>query len=118
MKKTRIALLLVFTVTILPACAAALLGGQGSGSYESSGGGRGGGVQSTEDQRISAILQEKLSADPVTTGLSIQIETSNAVVVLKGDVASVRISRRAAEIAGQVDKVRAVRNHLWVRSGD
>lgn len=114
MKKIPIAVLLVFSVTILPACAAALLGGQGSGSYESSGGG----VQSTADQRISAILQEKLSADPVTKGSSIQIETSNAVVVLKGDVASVRISRRAAEIAGQVDKVRAVRNHLWVRSGD
>jgi len=117
MKKIPIAVLLAVTVTILPACAAALLGGQGSGSYESSGGGRGG-VQSTADQRISAILQEKLSADPVTKGSSIQIHTSNAVVVLKGDVASVRISQRAAEIAGQVDKVRAVRNHLWVRSGD
>ena len=114
MKKIPIAVLLAVTVTILPACAAALIGGQGSGSYESSGGA----VQSTEDQRISATLREKLSADPVTTGSSIQIETSNAVVVLKGDVASVRISRRADEIAGQVDKVRAVRNHLWVRSGD
>ena len=117
MKKIPIAFLLVFTMTILPACAAALLGGQGSGGYESSGSGSGG-VQSAEDQRISAFLQEKLSSDPVTKGSEIQIETSNAVVVLKGDVASVRISRRAAEIAGQVDKVRAVRNHLWVRSGD
>lgn len=117
MKKLLIGVLLAFTMTLLTACAAALLGGPGSGSYESSGEGRGG-AQSAVDQKISATLREKLSSDPVTTGSEIQVETTNAVVVLKGDVASVRISRRAAEIAGQVDKVRAVRNHLWVRSGD
>ena len=117
MKKILIAALLAFTVTILPACAATLLGGQASGSYQSSGDGREG-AQSAEDQTISVTLQEKLSSDPVTKGSLIQIETSNAIVVLKGDVASVRISRCVAEIAGQVDKVRAVRNHLWVRSSD
>ena len=117
MKKFLIGVLLAFTMTILTACAAALLGGPGNGSYESSGDVRGG-PQSAEDRKISATLQEKLSSDPVTTGSEIQIETTNKVVVLKGDVASVRISGRAAELAGQVDKVRAVRNHLWVRSGD
>ncbi|GBF31401.1 hypothetical protein MnTg04_01362 [bacterium MnTg04] len=117
MKKLLIGVLLAFTITILTACAAALLGGPGNGSYESSGEGRGG-AQSAVDQKISATLQEKLSSDPLTTGSEIQVETTNAVVVLKGDVTSVRISRRAAELAGQVDMVRAVRNHLWVGSSD
>ena len=116
MKKILIASLLAFSVTMLSACAAALLDSPGSGDYGSSGDGRGS-AQVAEDRTISATLQKRLSADPVTTGSEIQIVTTNAVVVLKGDVASVRISRRAAEIAGQVEKVRAVRNYLWVRSG-
>ncbi len=117
MKKLLIGVLLAFAITILTACAAALLGGPGDGSYESSSEGRGD-AQSAVDQKISVTLQEKLSSDPITTGSKIQVETTNAVVVLKGDVASVRISLRAAKLAGQVDMVRAVRNHLWVRSSD
>ncbi len=117
MKKILIASVLAFSVMLLSACAAALLGGQSSGTYGSTGDGRGG-SQVVVDRAITATLRERLSADQVTAGSEIQIETTNAVVVLKGDVVSVRISRRAAEIAGEVDKVRAVRNHLWVRSGD
>ena len=116
MKKTLIVSLLVFSVMMLSGCAAALLGGQGNDNYSSSIDGRAG-AQVAEDQAISAAVKEGLSADPVTTGSEIHIETTDAIVVLKGDVASVRISRRAAEIAGQVERVRTVRNYLWVRSG-
>ena len=117
MKRILIASMIAFSVMLLSACAAALLGGQSSGTYGSSSDGLGG-AQVAADKAITVTLRKRLSADPVTTGSEIQIETTNAVVVLKGDVVSVRISRRAAEIAGEVDKVRAVRNHLWVRSGD
>ena len=117
MKKILIVSMLASSVMLLSACAAALLGGQSSSTYGSSGDGRGG-AQEAVDRAITVTLRKRLSADPVTAGSEIQIETTNAVVVLKGDVVSVRISRRAAEIAGEVDKVRAVRNHLWVPSGD
>ena len=112
MKKALIIALLAMSVTMISACSAALLGGKSSTTYSSASGSS----QQAGDQAISAAVENGLASDPVTEGSGIKIETVNAIVILKGDVASVRISWRAAEIAGQVDGVRAVRNHLWVSS--
>jgi len=113
MKKILFVLKLMLAFALLSACSAALLGGNKSRAY-----GTAGGNLQASDRVISATVHKNLAADPVTAQATIQIETSNAIVVLKGDVVSVKISQRAEEIAGQVDGVRAVRNHLWVRSAD
>jgi len=112
MKKALIVALFAISVTMISACSAALLGGKSGATYGSANGSS----QQVGDLAISAAVEKELASDLVTTGSEIKIETVDAIVILKGDVASVRISRRAAEIAGQVDKVRAVRNHLWVSS--
>jgi hypothetical protein len=112
MKKALFVALLAMSATMFSACSAALLSGKSGTSY----GSVSGSPQQAGDQAISAAVEKGLASDPVTEGSEIKIETVDAIVILKGDVASVRISRRAGEIAGQVDKVRAVRNHLWVSS--
>ncbi len=112
MEKALLVALLAMSVTMFSACSAALLSGKSGTTYGSASGSS----QQAGDQAISAAVRKGLASDPVTAGSEINIETVDAIVILKGDVASVRINQRAAEIAGQVDRVRAVRNHLWVSS--
>ena len=112
MKKALLVALLAISVTMFSACSAALLSGKSGTTYGSASGSS----QQAGDQAISAAVRKGLASDPVTAGSEIDIETVDAIVILKGDVASVRISQRAAEIAGLVYRVRTVRNHLWVSS--
>ena len=114
MKKALIVVLIALSATMFSACSAALLGGKSGTTYGSASGSS----QQVGDQAITAAVQKGLANDPVTAGSEINVEAVDAIVILKGDVASVRISQRAAEIAGQVDKVRAVRNHLWISSSN
>ncbi len=110
MKNLTFALLLALMGAVAAGCTGMLLGGQAGGQQQSS-------SQTTQDRAISSTVQVRLAGDPLTGSSEISVATLNAVVTLKGDVASVKISQRAAEIASSVSNVRSVRNHLWVGPG-
>ena len=67
------------------------------------------------DTGITASVKARLLADPDVSGLRIEVDTQDRIVTLTGAVDSAREKSRAIEIAGQVDNVTRVEDHLTVR---
>jgi hyperosmotically inducible protein len=68
------------------------------------------------DSAITAKVMTELLADPDIKGLSIDVDTDEGVVALKGNVASRTLADRAGELARSVDGVKSVDNRLSVKS--
>jgi hyperosmotically inducible protein len=66
------------------------------------------------DAGITAAIKTKMLADTTVGGLKIDVDTTDGVVVLKGDVASEAERRRAMAIAKETDGVKSVRDQLKV----
>lgn len=71
--------------------------------------------QYIDDRAITAKVKTGLLDDPVTDGLSINVDTFKGEVSLNGFVGSAEEKRRAGEIARSVDGVRTVNNNLEVK---
>lgn len=65
-----------------------------------------------DDERISDDVRRELREDASTTDLTINVETRNGVVLLRGDVSAVEDSENAEAVAGRVAGVEEVRNEL------
>jgi osmotically-inducible protein OsmY len=71
--------------------------------------------QYIDDRAITAKVKADLLEDPVTDGLSINVDTFKGEVSMNGFVASAEEKRRAGEIARAVDGVKTVNNNLEVK---
>lgn len=68
------------------------------------------------DATLTAEVKIKLLANNETEGLSINVDTVNNVVTLRGDVSSNSVKERSAEVAREVEGVTRVDNQLVVRN--
>jgi hyperosmotically inducible protein len=68
----------------------------------------------TGDPGITATVKTKMLADTTVSGLKIDVDTTDGVVSLTGDVASALEKRRAIEIARETDGVKSVTDHLKI----
>jgi hyperosmotically inducible periplasmic protein len=64
------------------------------------------------DAGITAAIKTKMLADSTVSGLKIDVDTTDGVVTLKGDVASAVEHKRAIEIAKGTDGVKSVKDQL------
>jgi hyperosmotically inducible protein len=64
------------------------------------------------DAGITAAIKTKMLADSTVSGLKIDIDTTDGVVTLKGDVASAVEHKRAIEIAKGTEGVKSVKDQL------
>lgn len=70
----------------------------------------------TEDQRIQALVMDKLAAAPNISG-KIGVESNQQVVTLSGYTVTAAQGQRAGRLAGSVDGVKSVNNELRARIG-
>jgi hyperosmotically inducible protein len=68
----------------------------------------------TGDPGITATVKTKMLADTTVSGLKIDVDTTDGVVSLTGDVASAAEKRRAIEIARETEGVKSVKDHLKI----
>ena len=68
-----------------------------------------------DDSVITGKVKAALVADPATKAHQISVETFKGTVQLSGFVEDSTARKRAAEIAGNVDGVKSVRNDLELR---
>ena len=64
------------------------------------------------DAAITAAIKTKMLADSTVGGLKIDVDTTDGVVSLNGDVASAVERKRAIEIAKETDGVKSVKDQL------
>jgi hyperosmotically inducible protein len=66
------------------------------------------------DAAITAAVKTKMLADSDVGGLKIDIDTTDGVVVLKGNVSSAAEKRKAVQIARDTDGVKTVKDQLKI----
>jgi len=66
------------------------------------------------DAGITTAIKTKMLADTTVSGLKIDVDTTNAVVTLKGDVSSAAEKRRAIELARETNGVKSVKDQLKI----
>jgi hyperosmotically inducible protein len=66
------------------------------------------------DAGITAAIKTKMMADSTVSGLKIDIDTTDGVVVLKGNVGSAAERARAIAIAKETDGVKSVKDQLKI----
>ncbi len=70
-----------------------------------------------DDTAITANIKSKLAAERVQTLTNVEVNTTNGVVTLAGQVENEDIRRKAEQIARQSEGVREVRNNLQIAAG-
>ncbi len=71
-----------------------------------------------DDLAITTAVKSKLASDvDLSTVTNIEINTTNGVVTLAGQVSSEAMKNRAGEVASQVEGVVRVTNNLQVEPG-
>jgi hyperosmotically inducible protein len=68
------------------------------------------------DAGITTAIKTKMLADTTVGGLSIDVDTADAVVTLKGEVGSAAEKKRAIEIAKETNGVKSVKDQLKIVS--
>ena len=66
------------------------------------------------DASITAAVKTKMLADSTVSGLKIDVDTTEGVVTLIGNVASSAEKRKAMEIAKETDGVKSVKDQLKI----
>ena len=67
------------------------------------------------DAGITAKVKTSLLADPDVSGLRIDVDTRDRIVILTGTVSTSAEKARALDLAGRVDHVTRVEDRLTVR---
>jgi hyperosmotically inducible protein len=99
---------LFYTVCSLSLVAALMLGCNTTQSPE----------QQADDATITTQVKSKLATDvELATVKDIEVNTTNGVVTLAGQVATEAVKRRAEEVTKQVEGVVRVTNNLQVEPG-
>lgn len=68
-----------------------------------------------DDATVTAKVKAALIADDSLKGLSIDVDTSQNVVTLRGTVATDDLKRRAEQVARGLEGVKEVKNELMVK---
>jgi osmotically-inducible protein OsmY len=68
-----------------------------------------------DDATVTTKVKSALIADPDLSGLSIDVDTAQNVVTLRGSVVSDAMRQKAEQLARSVDGVKEVRNELVVK---
>ncbi len=95
-------------------CVAAVVGGAAAGGYYLGKDDRSADRIAT-DAAITADVKARLIAEPGIRSLSINVDTYNGNVSLKGDVHTAGQRSTAASLANKVRGVKSVRNELTVK---
>ena len=66
------------------------------------------------DAAITAAVKTKMLADSDVGGLKIDVDTTDGVVALKGNVSSTAEKRKAVQIARETDGVKSVKDQLKI----
>ena len=66
------------------------------------------------DASITAAVKTKMLADSTVSGLKIDVDTTDGIVVLTGDVASATEKRLAVKIAKETDGVKSVKDEMKI----
>ena len=98
---------LLGTVAVLLAAVGA--GGCGSSAYAR---------RTTEDGRLSALVQERLGATPILSSSKVEAKSYSGVVALLGEVSDEQLKREAGQLAVAVPGVVRVNNLILVVKGD
>ena len=69
-------------------------------------------LETVDDAAVTARVKSMLLADNQVKGTKIDVDTSNGVVTLQGNVSSPSEKTRAEQLAQQVEGVKEVRNNL------
>jgi hyperosmotically inducible protein len=99
----------------LAGCAAALIGGAAAGGYYAGKDDRSAGQIAT-DSRITTAVKNRLITDPKVKALSIDVDTRESIVTLRGEVHNSEQRVAAAKAARSVSGVKGVRDELRLRS--
>ena len=73
------------------------------------------GVAALDDATVTAKVKTALIADDSLKALTINVDTSQNVVTLRGTVASEDLRRRAEQLARGIEGVKEVRNELTIK---
>jgi osmotically-inducible protein OsmY len=92
------------TALVLAGCSA-MTGGDGT--TRSTG-------EAVDDVGIGAKIKADLAADPDLSALKINVDTTQGVVRLKGEVKSMALRRKAEDLARKVKGVKSVDNQLVI----
>jgi hyperosmotically inducible protein len=113
MKRTLVIGLLL-ACSSLCGCVAAVVGGAAAGGYYVGKDERSA-ERIAQDAAITADVKARLIAEPGIRSLSINVDTYNGDVTLKGDVKAAAQRSTAVSIARKVKGVKSVRNDLTVK---
>lgn len=101
------------TLLIASLTAFALAGCAGIGTGNTATGTRTAG-QAVDDATIGTRLKAALVADPDLSALKINVDTTQGVVRLKGEVKNMTLWRKAGELARGIQGVKSVENQLVI----
>jgi hyperosmotically inducible protein len=113
MKRTTL-LAVLLACGSLCGCVAAVVGGTAAGAYYAGKDERSA-DRIAADAAITADVKARLIAEPGIRAFSINVDTNNGNVLLKGDVKSGAQSATAERLARKVRGVKSVRNELAVK---
>jgi hyperosmotically inducible protein len=107
-------LLALLLLAPLPGCTAAVIGGAAVGGYYVGKDERSAG-QIADDAAITAAVKARLIASPDVRALDVNVDTYEAVVILKGAVQNRDQRADAERLARATQGVKGVRNELAVK---
>jgi hyperosmotically inducible periplasmic protein len=113
MKRTLI-VCLVLATGLLGGCVAAVVGGAAAGGYYAGKDERSA-DRIAQDAAITADVKTRLIAEPGIRSLSINVDTNNGNVLLKGEVKSSAQASTAVKLARKAKGVKSVRSELKVK---
>ena len=112
----------VAAALVLPACASQERSGtssSGQTSGSSAGSGQSSGASASSNAMLTGKVKSALAADVgLGTLTSIDVDSDNGVVTLKGHVDSADKKAKAEEVAKKVEGVKSVKNQLRVEAKD
>jgi hyperosmotically inducible periplasmic protein len=114
MKRSVMAFLMIASLG-LGGCVAAVVGGAAAGGYYVGKDDRSA-DRIAADAAITADVKARLIGEPGIRSLSINVDTFNGNVSLKGDVKTAAQRATAEQLARKVKGVKSVRNELAVKS--
>jgi hyperosmotically inducible periplasmic protein len=112
--KRALAIGMLLACSSLCGCVAAVVGGAAAGGYYVGKDERSA-ERIAQDAAITADVKARLIAEPGIRSLSINVDTNNGNVTLKGDVKTAAQRSTAGSIARKVEGVTSVRNDLTVK---
>ena len=114
MNRRRPVSFLLVAAALLSGCTGMMLGGGGSAGRPI-----GQDTRSSQalasDQRITAIIRNRIAIDAELDGQELSVETMRGVVTLRGAVDEYALRERAARLARDVDGVLRVSNQIALR---